>query len=130
MTIRNDYKSPLIMERIYIAKSSFSRTSDSIDELELGVRVKRDLKILEKQHYQLELTILIGDENKKLEVSATCVAIFETETEQQVLVERNAVAIVFPYLRSYISTITTQPDMAPIVLPPMNIMAMLSDEKQ
>ena len=130
MTIRNDYKSPLIMERIYIARSCFSRTSDSIDELELGVRVERDLKILEKQHYQLELTILIGDENKKLEVSATCVAIFETKTEQQVLVERNAVAIVFPYLRSYISTITTQPDMAPIVLPPMNIMAMLSDEKQ
>lgn len=130
MTIRNDYKSPLIMERIYIAKSSFSRTSEPIDELELGVRVKRDLKILEKQCYQLELTILIGDEDKKLEVSATSVAIFKTETEQQVLVERNAVAIVFPYLRSYISTITTQPDMAPIVLPPMNIMAMLSDEKQ
>ena len=128
MTIRNDYKSPLIMERIYIAKSSFSRTSEPIDELELGVRVKRDLKILEKQCYQLELTILIGDEDKKLEVSATCVAIFKTETEQQVLVER--IAIVFPYLRSYISTITTQPDMAPIVLPPMNIMAMLSDEKQ
>ena len=118
------------MERIYIAKSSFSRTSEPIDELELGVRVKRDLKILEKQCYQLELTILIGDEDKKLEVSATCVAIFKTETEQQVLVERNAVAIVFPFLRSYISTITTQPDMAPIVLPPMNIMAMLSDEKQ
>ena len=32
--------------------------------------------------------------------------------------------------RSYISTITTQPGMAPILLPAMNIVAMLNDQKK
>lgn len=129
MTIKNDYKSPLTMERIYITNSSFSRAEESIEELELGIRVKHNLTSLSDNRYRLELTLFVGDEAKKLEVSATCAAIFRTETDQKVLVERNAVAIVFPYLRSYISTITTQPGMAPIVLPPMNILSMLSDEK-
>ena len=35
----------------------------------------------------------------------------------------------FPYIRSYISIITTQPGMAPIVLPAMNIIAMINDQK-
>lgn len=46
------------------------------------------------------------------------------------ILERNAIAILFPYIRSYISTITTQPGMAPILLPAMNIVAMLNDQKK
>ena len=46
------------------------------------------------------------------------------------ILERNAIAILFPYNRSYISTITTQPGMAPILLPAMNIVAMLNDQKK
>ena len=130
MTIQNDYMSPLVMERIYISKSSFARTGDSIDDLALGVRVERALHTLEDGSYQLELTLLLSDEDQKLQVSATCVGIFRTEAGQQVLIERNAVAIMFPYLRSYISTITTQPGMAPVVLPPMNIMSMISSDEK
>ena len=130
MTIQNDYKSPLIMEQIYISKSSFARSDDSIDDLALGVEVKRELSDLGEGRYRLGLTIFVGDEDKKLEVSATCVAVFKTEMTQRILLERNAVAIMFPYLRSYISTMTTQPGMVPVVLPPMNIMSMIpSDEK-
>lgn len=36
---------------------------------------------------------------------------------------------IFPYIRSYISIITTQPGMPPIVLPAMNIIAMVNDQK-
>ena len=46
------------------------------------------------------------------------------------ILERNAIAILFPYIRSYISTITTQLGMAPILLPAMNIVAMLNDQKK
>ena len=57
MTIQNDYKSPLEMERIYISKSSFARTEESIDDLALGVRVERELNGLENDRYRLELTL-------------------------------------------------------------------------
>lgn len=35
----------------------------------------------------------------------------------------------FPYIRSYISIITTQPGMPPVVLRAMNIIAMINDQK-
>ena len=57
-------------------------------------------------------------------------AIFNTQQENMSILERNAIAILFPYIRSYISTITTQPGMAPILLPAMNIVAMLNDQKK
>lgn len=45
------------------------------------------------------------------------------------ILEKNTIAIMFPYIRSYISSITTQPGMSPIVLPAMNIVAMVRPEK-
>ena len=55
---------------------------------------------------------------------------FETEQENKILIERNTLAIMFPYFRSYVSTLTTQPGMTPIVLPAMNIMAMLAQKSE
>ena len=46
------------------------------------------------------------------------------------LIERNTLAIMFPYFRSYVSTLTTQPGMTPIVLPAMNIMTMLAQKEK
>ena len=46
------------------------------------------------------------------------------------MLEKNTLAIMFPYLRSYISIITTQPGMNPIVLPAMNIIALVNDQKK
>ncbi len=43
------------------------------------------------------------------------------------LIEKNAVAILMPYLRSQISILTAQPGVDPVVLPPFNINAMLKD---
>ena len=40
---------------------------------------------------------------------------------------QNAVAIVFPYLRSQISLLTAQPEVSPVVMPPMNIAQMIED---
>ena len=40
----------------------------------------------------------------------------------------NAVAIMFPFLRSQISLLTTQPDMIPVVLPAININKLLKTE--
>ena len=56
-------------------------------------------------------------------------AIFSTKQENKDLLEKNTIAIMFPYIRSYISSITTQPGMTPIVLPAMNIVAMINDQK-
>ncbi len=43
------------------------------------------------------------------------------------IIRQNAVAIVFPYIRSQITLLTAQPGMDPIVLQPFNIAQMVED---
>ena len=54
----------------------------------------------------------------------------ENDPNKQILLEKNAVAILFPFLRSEITLLTAQPEMAPIVLPVVNIAAMFDEAKQ
>lgn len=46
------------------------------------------------------------------------------------LVKTNTVAIMFPYIRSQVSLLTTQPGIQPIMIPPMNINVLLEDNQQ
>ena len=43
------------------------------------------------------------------------------------LIQKNAVAIMMPYVRSQLTLLTSQPGVDPIVMPPLNINAMLDD---
>ena len=43
------------------------------------------------------------------------------------IIQQNAVAIIFPYIRSQISLLTAQPEVDPIVLQPFNIAQMVED---
>ena len=47
--------------------------------------------------------------------------------EKDVLLRKNAVAILMPYLRSEVSLLTAQPEMDCVVLPPFNIDALMDE---
>lgn len=47
--------------------------------------------------------------------------ISEAVEDSDILIQQNAIAIVFPYIRSQISLLTAQPEVDPVILPPMNI---------
>lgn len=44
------------------------------------------------------------------------------------ILENNTVAILFPYLRSQLTLLSSQPDFEPIILPALNINALLNEE--
>lgn len=44
------------------------------------------------------------------------------------LINKNSVSILFPYIRSEITLITSQPNIQPIVLPPININSLLNQQ--
>lgn len=76
------------------------------------------------------LVTTVSDEEEKVFVNVKGRAIFTTQQVNMDILEKNTIAIMFPYIRSYISIITTQPGMNPIVLPAMNIVAMINDQKK
>lgn len=84
---------------------------------------------LDQEQYEVFLSTTVSDVNETIYVNVKGRSIFSTKQENKDLLEKNTIAIMFPYIRSYISSITTQPGMTPIVLPTMNIVAMINDQK-
>ena len=130
MNIKTDYESPLVLKNIIITQRHFKRNEDSLENLELKVGVSHDVERLSEREYKITLELNVADPEEKLSVFVKGMAIFETKQENQMLIERNTLAIMFPYFRSYVSTLTTQPGMTPIVLPAMNIMTMLAQKEK
>ncbi len=129
MKVRSAYESPLILEKIEITESTFRKKEVSLDELELGVRVEHSVENIGEDEYEIVLNTTVSDENENIYVNVKGKAIFRTQQKNMDMLEKNTIAIMFPYIRSYISIITTQPGMPPIVLPAMNIIAMINDQK-
>ena len=79
--------------------------------------------------------MLINDENNALRLSVELVGTFAFSNSENVnknlydnLINKNAIAILFPYLRSQVTLITSQPNMTPIILPPININTLLKND--
>lgn len=128
MKVETKYASPLVLEDILISESRFKRAEEDLEDIKLGIKVERDIKKISGSRYRVELTLLVADENDKISAFVKGIGRFKTEQENQGLIERNTIAIMFPYLRSYISTLTTQPGMTPVVLPAINVVSMLQDK--
>ena len=91
----------------------------SID-IQPGGRLYPDLK-----QFELYLNVSILDQQGLLKIEVKTVSFFETD-EVDNLVENpyftiNAPAIVYPYVRAYIGTLTTQSGINAILLPAMNL---------
>lgn len=128
MEINTRYESPLKLDTLIISESSFRRSEEMLRSARLDVNVKRKIEEYSPDHYKITLELFIADDANQLELSVKCVACFTTKQNNNALIEKNAIAIMFPYVRSYVSIITSQPGMSPIVLPPMNIAAMFQDD--
>ena len=130
MKVSSNYESPLVLDKIEIVESVFRKKDVSLEDLELEVNVERNLSKIENDSYEVVLVVTVCDKEEIIYVSVKSRAIFKTRQENMDILEKNTIAIMFPYVRSYISIITTQPGMMPIVLPAMNIAAMIKDQKK
>ena len=91
------------------------------------MEIEKDIQKQSEDQYEITLAVRLKEKNNQINVYVKSKAHFTTQQENTNLIEKNTIAIIFPYVRSHISSITSQPGMMPIVLPPMNIAAMLKD---
>ena len=81
-----------------------------------------------KGEFELQLQIEAIDENQQAEIRVTTLATFSytniSDPQNSKFLTENAPAIVFPYIRAYISTLTTQAGISGIILPTMNLSGM------
>lgn len=83
--------------------------------------------------YRVSLQCNVFNSDNTIELQDEIIGIFKCKSEdiqlKEVLIEKNTIAIMFPYLRSHIALVTAQPKQTPINLPPVNINKMFDDAK-
>ena len=77
-----------------------------------------------KNQYKYIITVRIEDENETIKIRLKAMGIFEFDedlTNKQLFFSQNAPAILFPYIRAYISALTALSGIPTITLPTLNL---------
>lgn len=122
MDIIKSSESVLKLKRIYFNELNFSRKD--VEKNNIDVFVER--KQFTNSEYEITLNLIISNNEEKYQVNVSIVGIFEfsedlDEVTKDIIVEKNTISILFPYLRSQVTLLTSQPDIKPMIIPPLNI---------
>lgn len=102
----------------------------NVNAPEVSLEMQSSIDKIEDGHYRVSLRVVAEKEDEYeavVQISGFC-EIAETSDRKDILLEQNAVAILFAYVRSELTLITSQPETDPIVLPVVNIASMLQKE--
>jgi preprotein translocase subunit SecB len=126
-SLKGGYESVLKLKTIQFTKISFERTAEIVSN-SLGLTISRNIEFIDNDCIViLNVCIKAQDNSLNLEIVARAVFDISECKGNKTLAYKNTVAIMFPYVRSQVSLITTQPDMSPVIIPALNINALLED---
>ncbi|MBU5437776.1 protein-export chaperone SecB [Tissierella sp. MSJ-40] len=105
---------------------------------EENLRLGFDSKTYESEDgtsYKITTTTVVNDkENRDINIKLVMSGYFGfrdegelSEEQRDHFIEKNTLAIIFPYIRSYITNLTAQSGGKPIIIPPININMLLED---
>ncbi len=123
---------------IILTKESFSREKDIQEDMQIDVNFKMNfIKIEGTKDFNMELcTNLNGvkDGIKLLTLESTFVGVFSyidgaENLDMDDFAKNNSPAIMFPFIREHIATITQKAGVGPILLAPINVVALLQNQE-
>lgn len=137
--MEHKYKSVLQFEK-YIVKEISYKTNEaySADNDDISLDFDFDTHTCfsdDNQKMEVELSTYIfrnaAEHSYPFEMAVTIKGFFSMKTENEKIesFEANAIAILFPFIRAIVSTYTANANVAPVILPPMNINAYLKRKK-
>lgn len=117
-----------------ISKATINIKSEKIgDEISFGFKPSGIINKAEKK-FDLILNVEIEDENKQLQINVSAIGffIFHPDTDTNNLNNYfyvNAPAILFPYLRAYIASLTALSGITTVTMPTLNMQSLGQDLK-
>ena len=116
----------------YFSKFDFlQKREESNEEYSTTFKIDYSVNSADDSMIRVAIDTSIKNATETILINLETVGTFKidkTELDEETydhLIKINTVAIMFPYIRSQISIITTQPGIPPIMLPPMNINALI-----
>ena len=119
---------------LYFSKYDFTLyRREQEDNYKTGFNIEYAVNRDDSSDVRVTVNTTVGSAEQSFQLNLQAVGHFKIENagpEDNVyrqLLKQNTVAIMFPYIRSQISLLTTQPGMKPVIVPPMNIVALLGE---
>ena len=122
----NDVRRASFRLKNYIITETVVRLTGKTIGKDIQVGISPEGKLNQKdKSFTLTLNVVVRDDKKNLNISLSIDGVFEYDTDsmQELLpfICNNAPAILFPYIRAYISNITALGGISPIILPTVNL---------
>lgn len=116
-----------------LEKINYERNNLFDSSIDSEILPKINAMIIYKDESKKEANIILGikyDNENNLPFSLEVVlrGFFEFNDEDQKIIFQNGTAIMYPYMRSIITDITSKTNYTPIILPTMNFYNLLSKE--
>jgi preprotein translocase subunit SecB len=124
METKNAPKSKFKFKGYLIKDSRVTLSNPEISEgMNAGIRANAEIR--DNNIYELSMDVHVEDKDKHLCIDVAILGTFEFETsnyaELEGLLSMNAPAIMFPYIRAYISNVTALGGIKPIIMPTLNM---------
>ena len=131
---RNECK--LQMNELYFSKYDFIQTREDNDtEYETSFQIEYAVNNQDASKFRIKINTRVKNKTESVLLNLETIGVFTVDKEGvnddigDHLIKVNTVAIMFPFIRSQISLLTTQPGLEPILLPPININALMDSKK-
>jgi preprotein translocase subunit SecB len=126
-------ESALIAKKIFVEKMNFQRNQIASGVIRLTQSsIGKNIDKLDEKEYKCSLTLKMSDEEETVDLEIVISGIFEFQSElnadqKEIIITKNTMSILFPYLRAQVTLMTAQPDIEPVVIPAININALLQN---
>lgn len=133
-----ELESILKFQKYYVNKIEFNRNSEFSPVKSMKLDFSIDRKITHEDGNKTALVTLrvkifedAMKNNYPFSMSVELVGEFAFENADNInlkLLEQNAIAILFPYVRAIISTYTAAANVQPLILPTINVVALMNEQ--
>ena len=120
---------------LYFSKFDFKqeRGTDS-NEYNTSFQIEYAINSEDETKVRVVVDTTVTNEAQSVVLNVQTVGIFKVDkldiddATYEHLIKANTVAIIFPFIRSQVSLLTTQPGMMPVMIPPININALIENQ--
>ena len=123
------------VEKIHFDLNSAFVMPNEDEKIEISPKLARKIEKIAGNRCKVSLGFVIGEEdsqNTPFSIEIWTSGEFEVENweENDNIVKVNAVAVLFPFLRALLATITSNANIPPYILPVFNIVAWFEEEEK
>ena len=127
--MKRNIDSVLKMMDLYFSSFSFQQKKDKMGEMPLTINynIEHQQNDADSSIYRVIITTTINDDDERIKLEVVATGVFKIDdmtiddSLRDSIINFNTVAIMFPYIRSQISILTTQPGLMPIQIPIIDV---------